>query len=62
MATCMDIWIHCMLCGSEWRSERQVYPETETAPTEVKKITAEEKRVDAEEKEPGERDALHPQQ
>jgi hypothetical protein len=53
-----------MLCGSEWRSERQVYPETETetAPTEVKKITAEEKRVDAEEKEPGERDALHPQQ
>lgn len=62
MATCMDLWIHCMLCGSEWRSERQIYPETAiTITSETARVTVEERRVDTEEKEPGEQDALSPQ-
>ncbi len=56
MATCMDLWIHCMLCGSEWRSPTQIQPKTET----TKELIAEKTIKREEEKEPGERDLLSP--
>jgi|LauGreDrversion4_2_1035121.scaffolds.fasta_scaffold32039_5 hypothetical protein len=67
MATCMDLWIHCMLCGSEWKPERQrprqIHPEVytvtvvETEKVATKSFVREEKDL-----EPGERDLLKPQQ
>jgi hypothetical protein len=56
----MDLFLHCMLCGSEWRSETRVYPEE--VKTVIQTDPGEEETKDAkeakEEKEPGERECL----
>jgi len=38
---CMDVWIHCMLCGSEWRGVKE-------RDKKIEKTKEEEKEEDAE--------------
>lgn len=53
MSTCMDLFLHCMLCGSEKRSMARVYPEECVTDKETEeRIEKTEEKV---EKEPGEK-------
>lgn len=47
MSTCVDLFIHCMLCGSEWKREARVTPEEvkKEKSKEAKKFIFEEKEI-----------------
>ena len=53
MSTCMDLFLHCMLCGSEKRSMARVYPEECVTDKETEERI--EKTDEKVEKEPGEK-------
>jgi len=58
MTTCMDLFLHCMLCGSEKRSMARVYPEEDVTDNETEDKTENAENADERvEKEPGEKKA-----